>query len=1133
VLSNLSGIPLPQGESDRETEEFVDEVVDWLRNNPPTPTSITEADINALANTSGVQIPRCLPADDKRAVFLESIDWLRSNEPSPESFDEPMVQKLANLGGIPTNLEVAPEVQQSVAEHAIEWLRQNKPKATTISEPTVEVIANAAGVPISKPRLEEIKQTVVNQAVDWVRANKPDPEQVDEPTLDTLANLAGVPNPSRPLEPSEQQDVLDTAVEWLRNNQPGSADMNEPLLNTLANMANISIPRSRIDLPNDEYPVSTIDWLRSNGAKNPPLREPNKPGLRDASAAPLANLPQETKEKVLDLAIDWLRNNEPNPSELDESTINTLSNIAGVPLQSDIPSEEKQVLANDVVEWLRQKNPNPTSLDEPTIQALMDISGVPMPSGVPEPEKKKVLDQAIEWLRHNSPNPENVDLPTLEKVTALAGVPPPETELNRSDKKRGMEEAIDWLRSREPTHAFGNPPNFTPNEIDVVGLPNLNSIDDVPSDSDKVMEWLRKKGAPVAEVDTPRPLDYRVAHPEKITGNSSDDSVIDWNRDRDGPDVHNPFPIGFNGPTGFQGNNVNPTASPALDTGENTVDWNRNRLGPDIYEPYPAGFSGPEGPKGIQHRPGGTDSVVSTNDSPVMDWNRNRSIPPETEPTGVGYHDPHGPSSAPTRSFEEPADSKMHEQDYPPSDWVRNRPGPEEGVPLPLQGTERLVLDLEEQTSDFPLKPVKNPDVIDSSAPWASSPDEDSNDGRGPKPMALPEDVYSEPSSEEREEPKGTVIPIPMMLTVAVVASVMGASAMSGPSPAQSPVSPNVVPTNPTGKKTLPAVEPPKLPCIQDPACQKINFALNPVAPPSTMANINIPGTCQNWSREWLRTGSDIMSFQVERIRQRFAMALMYCEFNGDNWLEGDLWVSELHECDWYTMIGVDPCGRKEQYQIIRNHGQQMQGTIPPEISMISTLWEVTLADNLLSGSIPSNFDRLSELDTISLSFNMLTGDIPTFMWEFFDMTHMDLAYNFFKGTIPDNTVSKGEKNLEVLFLENNDLTGSIPQDFGSMNWRRLHLDGNQFTGTIPSNIHSTSMEELMLHNNQLSGTFPSSEFADDVQGGKSPLTHVTIHNNNLQGNVDEMCPLQQSGSLTTFEVDTSKVSCSCCSPGT
>lgn len=140
-------------------------------------------------------------------------------------------------------------------------------------------------------------------------------------------------------------------------------------------------------------------------------------------------------------------------------------------------------------------------------------------------------------------------------------------------------------------------------------------------------------------------------------------------------------------------------------------------------------------------------------------------------------------------------------------------------------------------------------------------------------------------------------------------------------------------------------------------------------------------------------------------------------------------------------MIGVDPCGRREQYQIIRNYGQQMRGTLPPEISMISTLWEITLSDHLLWGTIPEDFRKLTELDTLSLSFNLFSGTIPDFTWNYEDMVHMDLAYNFFKGTIPDG-VSQTEPKLRVLFMENNDISGSIPNDFGQLDWKRLHLDG-------------------------------------------------------------------------------------------
>jgi hypothetical protein len=258
-------------------------------------------------------------------------------------------------------------------------------------------------------------------------------------------------------------------------------------------------------------------------------------------------------------------------------------------------------------------------------------------------------------------------------------------------------------------------------------------------------------------------------------------------------------------------------------------------------------------------------------------------------------------------------------------------------------------------------------------------------------------------------------------------------------------------------------------------------------------------------------------------------MALLYCEWNGDNWPDGELWLSEMHECDWYSNIGVDPCSRDDTYQIIRSNGQQMQGTLPPEMAMLTSLWEISLADNMLSGAIPYEFRELSQLDTVSLSSNLFEGPIPSFMWEFEDMTYLDLANNMFTGTIP-NTVHLTEPNLNVLLVGNNDLSGSIPSTLGSLNWNRLHLDGNEFSGSIPPNLNSINLEELYLHNNQLTGTFPASPFVNDY-GSQSKLREVTLYNNDLSGNVDEMCTLVSTGKLEAFQVDLDKMQCSCCSP--
>jgi hypothetical protein len=555
-------------------------------------------------------------------------------------------------------------------------------------------------------------------------------------------------------------------------------------------------------------------------------------------------------------------------------------------------------------------------------------------------------------------------------------------------------------------------------------------------------------------------------------------------------------------------------------------DWSRDRPRGGINEPGPL-------PPG-QHADFDWNRA-KPEDHPEWDWSRDRPRGGVDEPGPIPKGDH--------------ADFDLNRQkpdDHPEWDWTRDRPRGGVDEPGPVPPGDHADFDWNRENPEdhpewdwdrnVPLQPVVNPDVENQATPWASSPDDESDDGRAPRPMSVPEDLYSEPSEDdEKEEPKGTVLPVWLSLTLVVLASLAGGSTVANAPPVTgSP--PNLLfdPITPT--TNAPPVLPklpvtPTVPCPQDAACGHVMSALDPAMPPQTRALINVPGTCQNWAREWLRTGKDIMEFQVERIRQRFAMALMYCEFNGDNWLQGDLWVSDLHECDWYTMIGVDPCGRFEQYQIIRNYGQQMRGTLPPELSMMTSLWEVTLSDNLISGTIPKEFAQLEELDTLGLSYNLLTGSIPDFVWKYEDMVYMDLAYNFFDGTIP-NGVYMTSPNLRDLFLENNNLEGAIPTDFGMLDWKRLHLDNNQFKGPIPSDINAGRMEELMLHNNQLTGKFPSADFATNFAGKQSSLKTVTLHNNNIQDDVNQMCDLFFTGQLATFEVDLDKVKCDCCTQG-
>jgi len=66
--------------------------------------------------------------------------------------------------------------------------------------------------------------------------------------------------------------------------------------------------------------------------------------------------------------------------------------------------------------------------------------------------------------------------------------------------------------------------------------------------------------------------------------------------------------------------------------------------------------------------------------------------------------------------------------------------------------------------------------------------------------------------------------------------------------------------------------------------------------------------------------------------------------------------------------------------------------------------------------------------------------------------------------------------SLQSLYLEANDLTGSIPAELGNLGvLERLNLHANELTGSIPAELGNLRyLEELTLYRNELTGPIPS-----------------------------------------------------------
>jgi Leucine-rich repeat (LRR) protein len=251
------------------------------------------------------------------------------------------------------------------------------------------------------------------------------------------------------------------------------------------------------------------------------------------------------------------------------------------------------------------------------------------------------------------------------------------------------------------------------------------------------------------------------------------------------------------------------------------------------------------------------------------------------------------------------------------------------------------------------------------------------------------------------------------------------------------------------------------------------------------------------------------------------------------------MWLSDLHECDWYNRLGLDPCNRVEQMEVLRISDNGLQGTLAAEMSILSSLFELTLSDNMITGTFPEEYKSLSDLDTFVLSFNQFEGTLPAFFFQFPDMVYWDVAYNQFTGPLP-NDIPERMPDLQVMMMENNDISGTIPSNLGTLNLRRVHMDGNLLTGTIPTELGAPPrLKQLYLHDNKLTGPVPAQ------LGNLEVLQELTLHYNNLSGRPptassaaqqfdvdDSICNLQFKKKLEKISIDCGAVTCECCTCG-
>mmetsp|Transcript_31191 Transcript_31191/g.75013 ORF Transcript_31191/g.75013 Transcript_31191/m.75013 type:complete len:402 (-) Transcript_31191:1464-2669(-) len=236
--------------------------------------------------------------------------------------------------------------------------------------------------------------------------------------------------------------------------------------------------------------------------------------------------------------------------------------------------------------------------------------------------------------------------------------------------------------------------------------------------------------------------------------------------------------------------------------------------------------------------------------------------------------------------------------------------------------------------------------------------------------------------------------------------------------------------------------------------------------------------------REWLNRSGWLSSFSVclwDGIICSQDLRVQEINLAGKDLLVSLPW--ELGRLDYLERLSLDENRLQDgfvqlstlslSYVSMRN--ATLTGTIPASIgSSLPRLTSLDLANNNLVGTIPQEILLLSDLKYLNLDNQYFTGIIPLDIAFTSQLEELHLAGNALTGTIP--TTINYLNRLSVFDAGENSLTGTLPYNMfiDMTSLRQLHLDNNFLTGTISPEIAISELEQLELQSNAFTGEIPT-----------------------------------------------------------
>ncbi|XP_015058228.1 receptor protein kinase TMK1 [Solanum pennellii] len=188
---------------------------------------------------------------------------------------------------------------------------------------------------------------------------------------------------------------------------------------------------------------------------------------------------------------------------------------------------------------------------------------------------------------------------------------------------------------------------------------------------------------------------------------------------------------------------------------------------------------------------------------------------------------------------------------------------------------------------------------------------------------------------------------------------------------------------------------------------------------------------------------------------------------------------------------------------------QNIQGTLPPEISKLTELERLELQGNNISGPLPS-LSGLSSLQVLLLGENQFSSIPADFFTDMSSLLSVDIDKNPFVGwEIPESL--RNASSLKNFSANSANVIGRIPNFFSPDEFPglvNLHLAGNNLEGELPSSFSGLLLESLWLNGQKLNGGI-------DVLSNMTFLKEVWLHSNNFSGPLPDFSGLKALEALS------------------